>query len=673
MTINIDVYPSDGAEKEYVNLENAEVTISNLCTTVGAFAIQYPATFSYNEKEDPTSDKNGTYREVAAEPITLVDPEDRTKSGWGKLPGVAGEDGQDDEDAEDDDESGRMRYTTRRYVMPPQTIPPTSGVGKPVLTVRVPKDDALGSQSSGEYVTYSGYIPEIMFNDNNIPEDIALKSGCELIITASIDSPSPNLIFAPVKVERWINKGEHKFKIKQAGIYSQADFAALITAYKNLQNSGTDEEKKKYLAQLEKYGYRADNDYFVFQLWASFTIDLDELPIAGTMTGDNPNFAFMFNGYTVTLTGEDGREERLTGAEGQLELFNMVKGDATHTFKGITSEEEFKTLLRKLKGEEPTTLDEMMQYGVLNNYDDTILFDINAEFDVALDDIYQSVPATFWGYAISFKIHEGKQVRVTFPEPDNETFITCNPGDYCPLSALIPRRTNGIRSAGEFYFLVDCYNKYFKIYGDNILKLFGTVSGSAWTFYFRDTMTLAGDKAFLSMIPDTANGRPNYNIGTVSNNITIEDEWVPASSNTGEDIYSMLSGTGKATGSNTLTTIVSNYNNNSNNRINYQKLWTCGRFDFEHKKWIFPLATSGQNITYTSLFGKMVPIESGGKYDYDFELGNYSYEVKSMPESQESSTTSSRYFYQSGSDSYNYPNTADDLKKIALGTYWDEP
>ena len=586
--------------------------------------------------------------------------------------------GEFDEDAQTGGEAKR-RYSTKRFVFPPQTIPPTSGVGRPVLTVRVPRRDALGGQSggAGEYVTYSGSIPEIMFNDNGIPEDIALKSGYQLNITASIDSPSPELIFAPVRVERWVNKGEHKFKIKQAGIYNAKDFQAIIDLFHLLQNPDlTEDDKERYLAMLEKYGYRDEKDYYVLQLWAPLTLDLNEIEIEGEMavTGNVPKFAFMFNGYTVTLTsgeGDESTEQRLRGAEGQLELYSIVTGE-DRSFAGITTEDDFRDLLKKLKGEDETTLGEMMQYGVLNNFDDTIVFDINAEFTLDWEDVYQTLPAKFWGYEILFKVHQGQEVKVRFPEPYKDEFIPCGPGEYSPLSRLIPQKTNGIYSSGDFYFLTDCYNKYYPFYKD-ILKLFGTVSGNTWTFYFRDMVTLAGARTYLSMIPDTSNNKPAYSISIPSSNtVTIEDEWVPASTSTGTEVKSMLSGAGEATGQTSLSTIVSSYNNSSYNRVNYQSLWSFGCFDFESKKWTFVLNKSGQYVTYTTLFGKMIPDNGSGKYDYEFNL-KYYIEVRSVPNNDGLDTNANqyRYFYQDGKDTYAYPNTAADLKRMALGTYWD--
>ena len=677
LKINVDVYPSE--DGKYVDLTNAEVSISNLCTTVGAFCITAPASFKYDAVSNNYSTSSGAYWNVDTEnPLKLVDPTDETELiSWARPEESADSDGEAGEEAgqdAEDDSDGKMRFSTKRFVMPPQTIPPTSGIGRPVLTVKVPRADALGSQTEGgdEYVTYSGYIPQIMFSDTGIPEDIALRSGNQLTITATIDSPNPILLFAPVKVERWVNKGSHDFKIKQAGIYDATDIRNLIIVYQALQRCG-EQDKERYLSQLEKYGYRDENNYFVFQLWANTTVDLNALTIAGTMkkTGYAPDFAFMFNGYTVTLKEDDELQTSLRGVEGQLTLYNMVTGQEL-AFEGIKEQAEFMALLKRLNDENSTSLAEMMQYGVLNNYDDTILFDINGTFDLELKDIYQSTPATFWGYKILFTVHSGQKVAVRFPDPNGDIVIMCEPGSYCPLSTIVPKRSTGISSAGEFYLLTECYNRYYKLDTNiELLKLFGTLSSNKWTFRFLDAMTLDGARTFLSMIPDTNAGRPEYTV-TATSTVTVEDGLVPMASDSAATIYAMLSGTGKATAANSLSSIVSAYNNSSNNMVNYQTLWGYGRFDRETKTWTFPLNSSSQNITYSSLFGMMVPNATGGKYDYEFELG-YTMTVKSVPNNDDLDTSSNndRVFSQNGSTSYAYPNTAADLKKMAMGTYWD--
>lgn len=671
LQVNIDVYP---AGEDYVDLSRAEVTISNLCTTLGAFSLTAPTAFVYNASTAPQSTSNGTYRELSDSPIALVDPEDGEKNCW-QEDGIF-----DPEDAGD----AKMRYRTKRFVIPPQPIPPTSGAGRPMLTVKVPKRDALGGQSGGdgEFVTYAGYIPEIMFNDNGIPEDIAFKSGYQLTITASIDSPNPELMFAPVRVERWVNKGSHTFKIKQAGIYDADDFNNLMKLYGRLQSSElTDAQIEICLAQLEKYGYRADN-YFVFQFWANMSFDLDEMDIERSMqvTGNAPQFAFMFNGYTVTLKSSGADDRRLRGAAGQMELYGMVTGEPS-AFTGITSREEMVALIKKLNGEEPATLGEMMRYGVLNNFDDTIEFAIMGSFDVDIEEIFRSVPQQFQGYDISFRVYDGAQVRVLFPSDDD--VMECGPAGYCPLSTLMPKRSaSGIYSPDEFYLLTECYNRWYPLYND-ILLCFGYLSGSTWTFSFRNNMVLDGRRTYLSMIPDTANGRPNYGISIIGATdkekaISIEHDLVPAATSSGTELYSMLSGQGKTSTQAAFSTLVTNYNSNSNNRVNYQGLWSNGYFDVESRKWTFRLAykgtnaTNGQYIAYSSLFGKMIPSEVAGKYDYEFDLGDTYVIVRTVPNDDglDTSTDNYRYFYQDGSDKA-YPNTADDLKRMALGTYWE--
>ena len=70
-----------------------------------------------------------------------------------------------------------------------------------------------------------------------------------------------------------------------------------------------------------------------------------------------------------------------------------------------------------------------------------------------------------------------------------------------------------------------------------------------------------------------------------------------------------------------------------------------------------------QKISYDSLFGKMVPDENDGKYDFEFYLGSGSIQVTAFPEG-----STNRTFYQGGSNT-SYPNSEEDLKYVANGTY----
>ena len=93
----------------------------------------------------------------------------------------------------------------------------------------------------------------------------------------------------------------------------------------------------------------------------------------------------------------------------------------------------------------------------------------------------------------------------------------------------------------------------------------------------------------------------------------------------------------------------------------FYAIWIFYYGKWQNGKWIFNLSGNNQSCPYTTIFGSMVPDQNAGKYNYEFELGNKKCTVTSMPDSENSSITKDREFLQ---------NTAADLKKVAMGTYW---
>lgn len=703
LRINIEVYPSTEGQQHYVDLTNAKVSISNLATDVLGVNLSYPSVYKYKAGTSlSTSDAwnhYGYYTNIRKDdnPIVLVDPEDGVDYVWAE-----GFDGTETKD-------GCRVYSTRPFIMPPQTIPPTTStatnvINRPRLVVEVPTKDATGAEGATGTTTYSGYIPTVMFDvdeNGNIltdssPEDIALRSGYQLTITATINSPNLELIFAPVKIERWVSKGDYTFKLKQAGIYNAVEFNEFIKTYQDIKNSA-----EPNWALLEKFGYVDETGHLVIQMWASVTLDLDEIKGLIAIEEDH-DFSFVFNGYTITLTEQVDDEEKpkeigeLYGREGQAKLYKIVtdpdydyrNGDSDETFSGIESEEELMALIGLFDDTNELKLEDLVKYGAVNNMDNTLVFDITDSFEVDLPDIFQKVPETILGYTVSFTIESGAQVTVNVPQMLDEEERDDTGADYviaghieCTSSGyidklLVKRSTYGIRSADDLYLLIYCYNNLYTIYPD-LLTLFGTVdAANKWTFYLRNAITVYGDKVFISMEPDPDNGRPNY---TTSNSSTVTYLHSKLPFSTNSNFYYILSGTGAANSKSTLSSIVTSYNN-TNKNTGYQNLWSYGRFDVKNNKWIFPLTYTGtsssdqQYVSYSDLFGKMIRDDADGKYDYEFIIGGYNnrIEVRSMPDSdEEGATTSTHYFYQDGSDDYNYPNSAEDLKRLADGTYWD--
>lgn len=63
--------------------------------------------------------------------------------------------------------------------------------------------------------------------------------------------------------------------------------------------------------------------------------------------------------------------------------------------------------------------------------------------------------------------------------------------------------------------------------------------------------------------------------------------------------------------------------------------------------------------------------DADGKYDYNFNLGTRSLQVTEMPVSKDSDATMTLTFRQDQTDSGDYPDSAEALKAVANGSYWE--
>ena len=654
LKVNVEVYGAK-SDNHLVSLENAEVTISNLCTTVGAFQLTDPTNFRYSTSTSTTANTGyGTY--FNTQTITLIEP-GSTEICWESI-----EDGTVREEFND---YAKKIYTTKEFVMPPQTIPPTTNVGRPLLSVKVPKRDMTGSPNDMEgYVTYSGYIPDVMFNSdsygniiNPTPETISLKSGYQLNITATINSPETDLTFAPVKIEAWVSKGTHTITTKQAGIYSADDFDNAIKAF---------QEGRLY--DLERYGYIMEDGTYYLQFWGSVNLDKDKIQNSMKFINGEENesieFAFAFNGYTITVTDSNGDSEELSGAVGQQTLYKLVSGKEVVEYIGINSSEQFMTLFNMCKEDSDAEISQLTQYGYFNNLDNTFVFDIKDNITLKIEDILWQIPTTAYGYNIVFSIKDGKEVKVLLP--DTEVYIPCKNSDAIDRIAKMSqiRPTSAVEGASgfdnndELLFLIECYNNYYKYY-NNILQPFGAkaTNSSNWTFYmgFVTDLPLKGEDIALKMIPDDE--KPSYSIGTRYSNVwlTISSPWMSTvSARTGTGLVKAFLA-GSSTTSSLSSTATYYYNNN------FSYLWSsCGYF--KDYKWYFPFATSCKTVAYSSIWNRMIPDPDSMKYDYEFSWSG-DFTVTEVPVAEDSSETETLTL--SGEDG------AAILKSLANGTYWE--
>ena len=651
--LNIEVY--DAGDGHIVDLRNARVTLTNLYTKLASFNLYYP----YNFSKDNSSNY-GQY--TTREDIVLVgDVDDNTHYGWETIK-------ENPEYTNSQGEKVRQDiYSVQDFVIPPQTI--VSGY-KPQVIVKVPKEDVTGSDSDkGSFIEYKGTIPDYMYAadaSGNItsqnPIATSFTSGYALHVTATINSPETEMSFAPVTVEQWVSKGGFIIRTNQSGIYDESDFMALMDAY-NTDNTYA----------MEQYGFKS-GDTYVFQFWNSITLDYDKISKKIVYNSNFP-FVFLLNDYTVTIQNGDNEPEDLTGNKGQNRLYEIVTGDKSEFYTGIQNDAdmaEFLSLMHRTEENSSPNTAALMKYGHFNGYDGTWFFELKNNVSASITDLFQAIDPTFLGGEFNFD-YNGHTITVT---AGNEDILVCEADQeysYFDRLALVTTTTYGIYSSDDFYLLTDCYNKFYP-YREDVLKLFGTQSSNGkWTLYFRSAMTLEGSRAFLSMRPDPDNNRPTYSFSSSgSSSITFTDDKTPFTASSSTYYYPAISGTGAATNNTLLnsSTLPTYYNNKD-----YQYLWFYGRY--ENGKWIFPLTYSekGQYGIYSNLFGKMIPDETAGKYDYEFYLGETIYNLRNFPQSQGgsagSSTTYYRYFTQDGSPEYNYPNSAADLTRVGKGTYWE--
>lgn len=653
--INVEVYGAD-TDNFTLNLDNAEVTITNLAQTLRSFKRTAPESFAYISSGSTVSSNAsaGNYSDV--KDMKMVDPADQSRKWGGKKSGLPVTGYAD---------ITKTVYSTQRFVFPPQSIPPSSSFTTPLLTIKVPKKDVTGNEKDEGFVSYSGYLPNVMFDadaDGNVlnsnAQTIALKPGHQLNITAMINTPGTELTFAPAKIEAWVSKDVWSLTVRQGGIFSAEEFDAFVADYNEAYRTG-----KTW--KLEKYGYEVGDGTYVFQFWNNVKLDLDKITNCLKQTGaQTPPFTFMLNGYTLT-TQKNGQDvEDLQGGQGASKLYNIVTGKASGSY-GIRNATDMKAFMKLVDNDMFPELTSLNRYVSMDGFENKCKIDITGSFEINIQDIFMKLYSQLWGYEVEMNILEGNQVTVNI----GSNKVVCKSDDeFNRLLKMCSIQTVGIYSAGDFYFLVDCYNKYYKAYPD-ILKLYGTQSTTdqSWTFYIRNAMTVEGAKVFNSMTPDAANSKPAYKYSG-SSVITYEHDQIPCSGSSTTTHYKITSGTGAGTSSSSMSTIVGYYNNESYNNTNYFNFWDYGKF--VNGKWIFSLHANTQSIAYSSLFGQMVRNDEDGKYDYQFDLGTYSFSVTAMPKTATSTTTETRYFHQNNDPSYTYPNSAADLKKVANGTYW---
>lgn len=191
-------------------------------------------------------------------------------------------------------------YATQDFVLPPQGLREDDQRPKLVIELK-----------SG--ATYSGILPHAMLvmDENADPTSpttpaypVALHFLKEHILTirTTITEDPPELLFMPVTVVQWVDKGNFTIEAHQAGIYTATEFDRLIKYYE----ANNEYQLVRYGKQVQEEGSTETKWEFVF--FHSVTLDYDA--IAGSMRDRNKgqdDFYFVFNNYAVYVQ-KDGAE-----------------------------------------------------------------------------------------------------------------------------------------------------------------------------------------------------------------------------------------------------------------------------------------------------------------------------------------------------------------------------
>ena len=701
LKISVEVFGS--SDNHYVDLSEAEVTISDLCRTVESVQLDYRTSFRFNESANTTdSERGGTY----SNPGTLL----MVNRGDGNMSGPGWENGgPKDMPAED----GRVKkvYSTYEFVMPPQSIPasPLPAVtedytGKqPVLRIKVKKSAVTGQSDMEGYVTYSGSIPDIMFTiDENgmmlpTPERIALKSGTQLCIKATINSPETDLMFAPVTVEPWVSRENFSLNTRQTGIYNENQFWQMVDAY-----------KRNDMYALERFGYwdgdvtqNAGRGNFVFQLWATIPLNENEIQrcLIPRAPSNNPNdvpssFCFIFNGFYVAYANNmeevNDNTPRLEGSKGAIEFYNIVTGE-NEQYIGIKTPENLAAVTSLFSASLPP-VKQLLKYGDINNATNNLDFLIERKIDIPIANVFQVCAPVQWGYNVKFDNADGCYVNAVFSQEDNVTLPLVTVNDYDYFNKVVFRRTTSgritISSQEEFYFLIRATNIYYRYFNDimSILAQWYDQSSSSYnqsyTWNFDVGNGVSGVDA-LKVWGCFFDNKTNPDVARVylsassfpSTGFLMSD---PKTSFT----MSQASSNNSYMNSNrmrpyffggsmpSLATIISYYNT-ANLNMCYSNMWTYCRF--ENDKWMIdysiPLFDTGlPSSTYDAASGSMIVNEAEGRYDFEFIAGSRGIQISSVRDPYTNTWTNITFYNEQTLD--DYPNDMTALKALFLGNYW---
>lgn len=612
-----------GADDEYfIDLSDAKIYISDIYTQLNELRFE---------------NFNGTFR-TTAKPSSLKDDlvivgkvnnEERT---W------------NEECTHYDLENNVKKYTSYDFILPPQTL--STGPDRPRLVIEIPTENVTGKVSDkGKISKFSGPLPDLMFNSPISGDSEGLDSyatfqfltGKRLTLTANLNSPDTELYFLPAQVEGWTSQREY-LTLQQAGIYTLSDFQNLIFDY-----------QKGYKNKLEQFGYiytpatdiELDKEYeknYVFQFWRNITLKKSNILNSMDLNYNDPeiNFTFFFNGCTISIEEDNGEIIKLSGAEGQQTLYNLVTGNDTE-FKYIKSTKDFTDMLAAMNIYDKATLG---QYGIYDPFENTWDFDIKESFEIPIDDIFQKLNRTIFSKTYFLNLNDNI-IKIKFPD---NSILEIDKNNMNFLTRILEIRSFGIYSANDVELLKILYNNHYSY--KKILSLFGEYSEDTdkWTFWLFRDITVDSQYVCGALRPD-GDLKPDYSFkystwpkDDYNKTLTITSQYQTLaykleSLYNSRNLYTIFSGKGEIqSASNKFENLVKAYQNK-----NDITLWLYGNYNVQDNCWNFIIDFF--SVDYSDLKGCMIPNEEEGFLNFKFKFKS-SFVVLNSP------TNDSYYNYQ---------------------------
>lgn len=185
------------------------------------------------------------------------------------------------------------------YTIPSWIFPPQDFDGKNWPKLRIEFGDK----------TYEGTLNHYMVqkeSGDDIPFEMrGFESGQHLTLKAKLSKTTDEveLIFMPVWVRKWEEIDNIGIGAKQRGVYTEEDYARLVTAY----NSDSQDENVLY-----EYGTKDDSGKWIFDLFRNIG-DTGGPTTIPKFKDDGNGFEIEFNGYTVY--GYDNKSHLIDNSE----------------------------------------------------------------------------------------------------------------------------------------------------------------------------------------------------------------------------------------------------------------------------------------------------------------------------------------------------------------------